>query len=40
MTECKEAVADAKKIYDMIKAFKSPVSFAYHVGKDIIVNGV
>lgn len=24
----------------MVKTFDSPLSFAYHVGKDILVNGV
>ena len=39
-TECQTALNDAKRLYEMIANFKSPLSFAYHVGKDIIVNGV
>jgi len=40
MTECKAAVGEIKNLVDMIKNFKSPMSFAYHVGKDLLVNGV
>lgn len=40
MTQCQTAVEDAKRLYEMIANFKSPLSFAYHVGKDILVNGV
>lgn len=39
MRECKAAVDDVEKIVNMIKSFTSPLSFAFHVGKDIIVNG-
>jgi len=28
------------KLEDLAKAFSNPASFAYHVGKDILVNGV
>ena len=28
-----------KKLEQMLRQFKSPMSFAYHVGKDILVNG-
>ena len=40
MNECQTAIADAERLYQMIANFKSPLSFAYHVGKDILVNGV
>ena len=40
MKNCEEAVADAKNLIKMIEAFKSPISFVFHVGKDLIVNGV
>ena len=40
MTECKQAVEDAKRLYQMIANFKSPWSFAYHAAKDLLVNGV
>jgi len=40
MTECKAGETEIKNLVDMIKNFKSPMSFAYHVGKDLLVNGV
>ena len=40
LTECHTAINDAKRLYEMIATFTSPLSFAYHVGKDILVNGV
>jgi predicted translin family RNA/ssDNA-binding protein len=40
MTQCQAAVSEAEKLYEMIKNFKSPSSFAWHVAKDLIVNGV
>lgn len=40
MTQCEEAVEDAKRLYEMIANFKSPWSFVYHVAKDLLVNGV
>jgi hypothetical protein len=39
MTECKATASAISNVVTMIKSFSSPVSFAYHVGKDIIVNG-
>jgi len=40
MTDCKAAVSEIEKLVAMLKTFKSPISFAYHVGKDLIVNGI
>jgi hypothetical protein len=40
MTACATVPADIKKMEDMVKAFKSPSSFAWHVGKDLLLNGV
>lgn len=40
MTECGEAITDAKSLIDAFAQFKSPISFVYHVGKDLVVNGV
>lgn len=38
--DCKNIKADISKLVKMASIFKSPLSFAYHVGKDILVNGV
>ena len=40
MTQCGLAGAQTEKLYELLKSFNSPLSFAYHVGKDLIVNGV
>ena len=40
MTQCATGVDEAKKLYALLSSFKSPWSFAFHVGKDLIVNGV
>ena len=40
MKECKATVQEVEKLVAMLKNFKSPLSFAYHVGKNLIVNGV
>jgi hypothetical protein len=40
MTQCKCSIDEVKRLIQMVKNFKSPISFAYHVGKDILVNGV
>ena len=40
MKSCSESVEDAEKLFKMLENFKSPISYAFHVGKDIIVNGV
>jgi len=39
LSDCKEVVADVSKLEKMAKSFKSPWSFAYHVGKDLLVDG-
>lgn len=36
---CKAVETDVKRLDDMAKNFKSPWSFAYHVGKDLLVDG-
>ena len=36
---CQTAVQDIERLDEMAKAFKSPWSFAYHVGKDLLVDG-
>ena len=40
ITDCKGVVADFEKLETMAAIFSNPWSFAYHVGKDLIVNGV
>ena len=40
LVQCKGVVADWSKITSMAAIFASPASFAYHTGKDLIVNGV
>jgi len=40
MSDCAQLKADWKKLEKMVMIFKSPSSFAYHVGKDLLVNGV
>jgi len=39
MSDCSDLKADWGKLEAMIKIFDSPTSFAYHVGKDLMVNG-
>ena len=39
MKDCSSIKADWNKLESMVKAFSNPTSFAYHVGKDLIVNG-
>lgn len=39
MQDCSHIKADWEKLAKMISVFDSPTSFAYHVGKDLIVNG-
>lgn len=38
--DCKDIMVDLKKLEAMVEIFASPMSFVYHVGKDLIVNGV
>ena len=40
ITECKGAVEAVENILSVLKEFSSPYSFAFHVGKDLLVNGV
>ena len=40
ITDCHGAVQDVENILDTLKQFKTPLSFVYHVGKDLLVNGV
>ena len=40
MKDCSHILADWKKLEKMIAIFDSPTSFAYHVGKDLLINGV
>jgi len=39
MQDCTKSKEDWAKFEEMISIFNSPASFAYHVGKDLIVNG-
>ena len=39
MKDCSNIKADWSRLEGMVKAFSNPTSFAYHVGKDLIVNG-
>ena len=40
ISDCEVSAEDAKKLADMAKNFKSPWSFAFTVGKNILLNGV
>ena len=40
ITDCKGAVEDVENILSVLEEFSSPYSFAFHVGKDLLVNGV
>lgn len=40
MTQCKAAAEEVEKLVAMLKNFKSPISFVFHVGKNLVVNGV
>lgn len=39
LTDCKAIISDVSELEKMAKTFKSPWSFAYHVGKDLLVDG-
>ena len=39
MKDCSNIKADWSKLEGMVQAFSNPTSFAYHVGKDLLVNG-
>ena len=40
MKDCGQLPDDIKKIESMVTAFSSPQAFAWHIGKDLLVNGV
>jgi hypothetical protein len=40
MSDCSSLKADWVKLEQMVEIFDSPTSFAYHVGKDLMINGV
>ena len=40
LTDCRGVAADFAKLGKMAAIFSNPATFAFHVGKDIIVNGV
>jgi hypothetical protein len=40
MKDCSHIKADWEKLEQMAVIFDSPTSFAYHVGKDLLINGV
>lgn len=40
MSDCAHIKADWQKLAEMAAIFENPTSFAYHVGKDLIINGV
>ena len=40
MTQCKAAYTDLKHLLAAIKSMSNPVTFVYHVGRDILLNGV
>ena len=39
MDACETVIQDAKKLDDMAKNFKNPLEFAWHAGKDLLING-
>lgn len=39
MTDCSATTADWKRLEDMAAVMSSPKNFAYHVGKDLLING-
>ena len=39
MEHCKAIPGEISKIREMIASFTNPWTFAYHVGKDILING-
>jgi hypothetical protein len=38
--ECKGVEADIEALEEMLNTFRDPRSFVYHVGKDLMINGV
>ena len=39
ISECKSVVKNIEDLAKMAHAFSNPISLAYHVGKDLIING-
>jgi len=39
MSDCSHIKADWERLAQMAAIFASPASFAYHVGKDLLING-
>lgn len=39
LRDCKAAVSDVEQIVHALEQFSKPVSFAFHVAKDLVVNG-
>ena len=37
---CESSVQDAEKLVDMASKFSNPWSYVFHIGKDILLNGV
>lgn len=40
MSECKASATEVEKLEAMLESFSNPKDFAYHVGKDLLVNGI
>ncbi|QDZ20745.1 hypothetical protein HOP50_04g32670 [Chloropicon primus] len=40
ITDCQGAINDVESILHVLSEFKTPAAFAYHVGKDLLINGV
>lgn len=40
MIECKVVLDEAKKLTLILSQIKSPLKFAYHVGTDLVINGM
>lgn len=40
IVDCRGIVVDIAKLDKMAAIFSNPASFAFHIGKDLIVNGV
>jgi hypothetical protein len=40
IVDCKGVVADFERLAQLAAVFSNPVSFAYHVGKDLLLNGI
>lgn len=39
LRDCKGAVDDYKQLFEALKQMEHPKEFAFHIGKDILVNG-